>query len=517
MANKINKVSAGTIQAMRQKSALGLPDRPSESGLTPLQIKKALADFVTGASYSALAEVDRLADELNTIFNKLFVGVYEELPVDLTGFENGDRIILTDGSIYEFDGSLNVFIRKNDEFESLLTAHLNDKTNPHNVTKVQINLGNVDDKSSATIRSEITVDNIPTLPQSKIANLESNLSALNINKVDKTDLTHYAKTADLPTAYAPTDAEKNVQSDWNQTVDTEDDYIKNKPSIPSKTSDLTNDKFFATETYVNNKVSAVYKPQGSVSFSSLVADLLVPANSGFVYNITDAFTTNENFVEGPGKSHSAGTNVVIIEQSGNYKFDVLSGTVDLTPYELSSNKVTEWSASPTDDQYPSEQLVKGSLDELDNKIEGVSDLSPYHFERTFVGDDLLQNDFDNLIVGYEDLKDGYAFNETKLRGSYFVCSAESAFWFNTIYHWSPAAGGGKTSPITYTWAAPYDLSGLTDPINMKPGDIISILDFSYDAVNNKISTIIKVEKNLNDYYTKIEIDTMFDNLLGGSY
>ena len=33
---------------MKKKSALGLPDRPSEAGLTPTQIKAAFADFVTG-------------------------------------------------------------------------------------------------------------------------------------------------------------------------------------------------------------------------------------------------------------------------------------------------------------------------------------------------------------------------------------------------------------------------------------------------------------------------------------
>lgn len=36
-------------------------------------------------------------------------------------------------------------------------------------------------------------------------------------------------------------AEVNVQSDWSQTNASADDYIKNKPSIPTKTSDLTND------------------------------------------------------------------------------------------------------------------------------------------------------------------------------------------------------------------------------------------------------------------------------------
>lgn len=35
-------------------------------------------------------------------------------------------------------------------------------------------------------------------------------------------------------------AEVNVQSDWNQTTDTADDYIKNKPTIPTVTNDFTN-------------------------------------------------------------------------------------------------------------------------------------------------------------------------------------------------------------------------------------------------------------------------------------
>lgn len=40
---------------------------------------------------------------------------------------------------------------------------------------------------------------------------------------------------------------KNVQSDWNQTDNTKDDYIKNKPTIPTKISELENDSEFITE------------------------------------------------------------------------------------------------------------------------------------------------------------------------------------------------------------------------------------------------------------------------------
>ena len=41
-------------------------------------------------------------------------------------------------------------------------------------------------------------------------------------------------------------AEVNVQANWAETDSSEDSFIKNKPSIPSKTSDLTNDSGFIT-------------------------------------------------------------------------------------------------------------------------------------------------------------------------------------------------------------------------------------------------------------------------------
>ena len=42
-------------------------------------------------------------------------------------------------------------------------------------------------------------------------------------------------------------AEVNVQADWNVTSSTSDAFIKNKPTIPTKTSDLTNDSDFVSD------------------------------------------------------------------------------------------------------------------------------------------------------------------------------------------------------------------------------------------------------------------------------
>lgn len=80
------------------------------------------------------------------------------------------------------------------------------------------------------------------------------------------------------------------------------------------------------------QISSTYKAAGSIEFASLPE--LNALIEGKVYNVTDAFTTNENFVEGTGKSYPAGTNVVCIDiGTDEFKWDVLAGMVDLSAYD----------------------------------------------------------------------------------------------------------------------------------------------------------------------------------------
>ena len=87
------------------------------------------------------------------------------------------------------------------------------------------------------------------------------------------------------------------------------------------------------------KVSSTYKAAGSIEFASLPE--LSALEEGKVYNISDAFTTTENFVEGAGNKYPAGTNVVCIDTADEvYKWDVLAGFVDLSGY-ATTESVTE--------------------------------------------------------------------------------------------------------------------------------------------------------------------------------
>jgi len=127
------------------------------------------------------------------------------------------------------------------------------------------------------------------------------------------------------------------------------DYYAKAADIPAAVSQLTNDSGFQTavqveaaisgkgyqtseqvDAKINAAVSSVYKPCGSVVFDALPE--LGVSTLGNVYNVTSAFTTTANFTEGAGVKYPAGTNVAVVEADGIYKYDALSGVVDLSGY-----------------------------------------------------------------------------------------------------------------------------------------------------------------------------------------
>lgn len=61
--------------------------------------------------------------------------------------------------------------------------------------------------------------------------------------------------ADRAKDYAEQASAGQVQTDWNQTDSTQKDYIKNKPTIPTKVSELTNDSGYATSKEVADTAS----------------------------------------------------------------------------------------------------------------------------------------------------------------------------------------------------------------------------------------------------------------------
>lgn len=94
-------------------------------------------------------------------------------------------------------------------------------------------------------------------------------------------------------------------------------------------------------TAIGNKIKALngaYVIKGNSTFAALpAAGSITTAMNGYVYNVTDAFTTDARFVEGAGKKYPANTNVVIVDlgtgTSHDMKIDVIGSFIDVDAIE----------------------------------------------------------------------------------------------------------------------------------------------------------------------------------------
>ena len=136
---------------------------------------------------------------------------------------------------------------------------------------------------------------------------------------------------DLKTAVG--DNTTNIAKNAGDIATNAGNITKNAGEIAAVKKDLADNYDTSTEVdqKIAAKISSTYKAAGSVAFAALPT--LTAAIEGNVYNISDEFTTTEDFVEAAGTKYPAGTNIVCIKVGEAYKWDVLAGFVDLSAYE----------------------------------------------------------------------------------------------------------------------------------------------------------------------------------------
>lgn len=270
--------------------------------------KNKLANIEAGAQKNVKPDWNASSGEAAEILNK------PTIPTSTSDLVN-DSGFITTGDIPE-GAAASTTVPKMDGVASVgteLAFARGDHVHPHDNTKADAS--NVYTKSQVYTKTEIDKMGFAT-----DADLE--------NKADKsTTLNGYGITD----AYTKTqtDAKVNGKADKSTTL--------NGYGITDA----------YTKTEVDGKISSVYKPAGNSTFAHLPNPSA--SNLGFVYSLTDAFTTDNRFVEGTGKDYPIGTNVVVVDTgSATYKYDVLAGFVDLSNY-LQTSDVTAIQNGDIDD------------------------------------------------------------------------------------------------------------------------------------------------------------------------
>lgn len=109
-------------------------------------------------------------------------------------------------------------------------------------------------------------------------------------------------------------------------------------SITSGSTDLA--EAGAVADAIDAAVVSAYHPGGAKTCAELTSALLIAANEGKVYNMSDSGTTTADFIEGAGVAIGIGADVAVIPVTGGYKFNLLPGIVDtsgLQPKNLTAS------------------------------------------------------------------------------------------------------------------------------------------------------------------------------------
>ena len=85
---------------------------------------------------------------------------------------------------------------------------------------------------------------------------------------------------------------------------------------------------------INQALSSIYTPRGDLTCAELTGALLIEANVGNIYEMSDSGTTTNLFLQGAGKTINIGDNVGIIQQGpSTYKYNLMANAFDLTDYQ----------------------------------------------------------------------------------------------------------------------------------------------------------------------------------------
>ena len=217
--------------------------------------------------------------------------------------------------------------------------------------------------------------NKPTIPSktSQLTNDSNFVSDANYVHTDN----NFTTTEKNKLSGIASGAEVNVQSDWNVTNTSSDAFIKNKPSIPSKTSDLTNDSGFITSvpvTSVNNKTGAVNLSASDVGALS-TSTAYVSSVNGQSGAVTISVPTNtSDLVNDSGFLTSAVT--TFNGQSGAVTYSAPVSSVNgqtgaVTGLQTTNNLVTSISSSSTDSQYPSAKCLYDLVGDIETLLASI--------------------------------------------------------------------------------------------------------------------------------------------------
>ena len=226
-------------------------------------------------------------------------------------------------STSDFSSYADILLEISTKYEESKTFADNAKQSETNAKKSEENAKKSETNASASASTATTKATAASESAAKAKTSETNASASATNA--KTSETN-AKKSETNASASETNAKKSETNATTSatTASTKATEASNSASNAKEYaigSTNSSKYYYEQAKQISESFSGALKPMGTITYSVLTQ--LIQISSGDMYNISDQFTTTDQFKEGAGNIIPAGSNVY---RTSDNKWDVLAGT-----------------------------------------------------------------------------------------------------------------------------------------------------------------------------------------------
>lgn len=271
-------------------------------------------------------------------------------------------LLTTDGLPYWWDGDawrrFGVDAYTKAETDTLLAGKVDEEagkglSTEDFTTAEKIKLAGIENGAEVNTIESVSVNNVALTPD---ANKNVNVT-VPTKTSDLTNDSNFVTTSDLATV-AETGSYDDLTDKPTLGTASAKDYTDN---VRPNNHNLVESN--AVYNAIINAVSSIYTPRGNLTCAELTSALLIDANVGNVYEMSDSGTTSALFLQGAGFSINVGDNVGIVKSGENeILFNLMANAFDLTDYQKKDL------SSPISVGGVSQTTVEGTLGALANMI-----------------------------------------------------------------------------------------------------------------------------------------------------
>ena len=288
----------------------------------------------------------------------------------------------------------------------------------------------------------------------------------------------------------------NVQADWNEDDSTADSFIKNKPTLGTASAKDSTDtvrpnshdlvESNAVYSAINGALSSVYTPRGDLTCAELVEGLLIDANIGNVYQMTDSGTTSALFIQGVGTTINVNDCVGIIKAGQNtILFNYMGNAFDLHDYQKKDLASSIEGASTVEGALSALSTNKATQAEVNDIVNvlGAKNLLPNNaVSQTTNGVTFTVNSDGSVTVN------GTASENTWL---WFVSYAQGGFYLPVGRY--ILNGSEQEASDTYDWSVYVTIAGESSNLASDWGHDTDGVAFENTSASNKLISAIWIK------------------------